>query len=994
ADGVHRFEGTVNQYTGDGIMALFGAPIAHEDHAQRACYAALQLREELRRYSEELRIAKGLDFSVRMGLNSGDVVIGKIGDDLRMDYTAQGHTVGLAARMEQIAAPDQTYLTEETARLVSGFFELRDLGPTPVKGRKEPIGVHVLEGVGAHRTRFDVSRARGLSRFVGRADEMATLEAALARSKEGNGQVLGVVAEAGTGKSRLCFEFVEGCRASGLQVLEGRGVAHGRNIPLLPVLQVFRAYFGIEEQDSDRTAREKIAGRLLLIDEKLRGALAIVFELLAVADPERRAPGGDPEGRQRQLFSVLRQIIRRDDGEPIVTLIEDLHWIDDASEAWLEQLVDSVSGTRTLLLVNFRPEYGADWMRKSYYQQLALAPLGPPAVRDLLADLLGDDASISGLADTIHARTAGNPFFTEEVVQALIESGSLEGTHGHYRLVTPIDELEVPATVHAVLAARIDRLAEREKQVLQTASVIGKEFTEPILSEVAELPARELSDALAILKDSEFILEKALYPVAEYTFKHPLTQEVALHSQLRERRSRVHAAVARAIEEASPQKLDERAAELAHHWEEAEEKLPAARWHRRAAEWVGASNLSQAIAHWRKVRELGASLPDDREALEHNLVACQRWLAFVFRVGAPKEEIDEIFSEGRSVGEKLGDPRALFYLTHGMNPVLVTKGLMTDALRNAEQAYRLADDLGDPETRVLACDLMADTTYWLGDHGAAVRWGDETLSLVGDDTEIGIATSGTPVRTWALVRRGVAKAQMGRLEEGRREVEEAVRLGRDRGHGEVSAWALTLLCLIDEVEGRLEEPLRRAQQALEYAERVQSPFTQNVAHQTMGLAYLLRGDPHEAVDLLERSHRFRRERRTGLYSGPSEMADLAAANLAVGNIERARALVEEALEFGERGGAWMRGARVFLVRAQILRESRGKAARDEIEATLDRADSLIREKAARAWVPFVLEERARFAELLNDSATAERHRREAHRLYTEMGATGHAERLA
>jgi tetratricopeptide (TPR) repeat protein len=409
---------------------------------------------------------------------------------------------------------------------------------------------------------------------------------------------------------------------------------------------------------------------------------------------------------------------------------------------------------------------------------------------------------------------------------------------------------------------------------------------------------------------------------------------------------------------------------------------------------VGVSNLSQAVAHWTKVRELAAALPDDREALEHELVACQRWLSFVFRVGAPKEEIDEIFSEGERVAEKLGDPAALFHLHLGLSPVLVTKGLMTEAFRNAEHAFRLAEDSGDRETRLLGSDLMLDTTYWLGDLEPALRWADETLRLVGDDTELGIATSGTPIRTWSLVRRGVARAQLGRPEEGRRDVEEAVRLGRDRGHGEVTAWALTLRCWIDELTGVFDETLGRAQQALEYAERVQSPFTQNVAHQTMGLAHLLRGEPREAVELLELSDRFRRERQTGLYAGPAEIADLAAANLAVGEVERARALADEALAFAERGGAWMRGARVHLVRAQILRESEGRAARDEIEATLARADALIREKGARAWAPFVLEERARLAESLGDAASAGRHLRDAHRLFADLGAVGHAERLA
>jgi len=511
ADGVHRFEGTVNQYTGDGIMALFGAPIAHEDHAQRACYAALHLREELDRYATEIKREHGIGFSTRMGLHSGEVVVGKIGDDLRMDYTAQGQSVGLAQRMESLASPDSCYLTAATAALASGYFEFEDLGEFNVKGVTEKVHVHRLTGIGSSRSRFDISLARGLSRFVGRAADLRILEDATEQAATGNGQVIGVVAEAGTGKSRLCFEFMERCRARGMQVFEGRAVAHGRNIPLLPILEVFRAYFEIRQEDDDRTAREKIAGRMVLLDHAFAEALPLLFDFLGVADPQRPAPRLDPEARQRQLLAVMRQVIQSVSEErPTVTLIEDLHWMDEASGEFLAHMVEAREGSRNVLLLNFRPEYRADWMQKSWYRQIALTPLGKEAIAELLADLLGSDPSLAGLASPIHARTSGNPFFTEEVTQTLIESGHLEGTRGAYRLVTPIDRLEVPATVQAVLAARIDRLEEREKHVLQVASVIGKDFAEPMLEEVADLPSNDPKDALAELRRAEFLYELAM----------------------------------------------------------------------------------------------------------------------------------------------------------------------------------------------------------------------------------------------------------------------------------------------------------------------------------------------------------------------------------------------------------------------------------------------------------------------------------------------------
>jgi class 3 adenylate cyclase len=310
-EGVHRFEGTVNQYTGDGVMALFGAPIAHEDHAQRACYTALHAMGALRSWTREVKREHGIEFSVRMGLNSGDVVVGRIGDDLRMDYTAQGHTVGLAARMEGLAEPGKPYLTRATAERVRGYFELEDLGAFNVKGATDPVSVFELVGVGALRTRFDVSRSRGLTRFVGRDADMQVLESALASAKLGRGRAVGIVADAGVGKSRLCFELVERCRAGGLTVLQGSGVPHGKNIPLLPILDIFRAYFAVDERDEPRRAREKIAGRLLLADESFRDVLPLVFDFFGVPDPARPAPPMDAEARQRRLVAVVRRLIER-----------------------------------------------------------------------------------------------------------------------------------------------------------------------------------------------------------------------------------------------------------------------------------------------------------------------------------------------------------------------------------------------------------------------------------------------------------------------------------------------------------------------------------------------------------------------------------------------------------------------------------------------------------------------------------------------------------
>jgi len=706
SEGVERFEGFVDKFTGDGIMALFGAPIAHEDHAQRACYAALHLRDELKRYADELRRTAGVSLSVRIGLNSGEVIVGRIGDDLRMEYTAQGHTVGLAQRMEQRAAADSTYLTAHTARLVEGYFQLRDLGEFDLKGVSAPLRAYELQGVGSLRTRLDFSRARGFSKFVGREREMATLESALDAAISGHGQVVGVVAEAGTGKSRLCLEFVERCRARGVRVNEGHCPAHGKTIPYLPLLEMLRDIFGIAERDTDHEARRKIAGELMLLDEAFQALLPILFDFMGVADPIRPVLAMSPEGRQQKLFAFVHHLAEaRSAREPTVLFLDDLHWIDPGSDAFLAHSIAAVQHTRTLWLVNFRPEYQAEWMRKPYYQQLPLLPLSPDAIAEMLADLLGADPSVRRLPAYVHQRTGGNPFFIEEVVQSLLEAGRLTGANGAYRLAGSVEQIEIPATVQTVLAARIDRLGDDQKQTLQTASVIGKEFSGAILAAVVaaddrgKLSSASLAPALEGLRAAEFVYETALYPEVEYAFKHPLTQEVAYHSQLGARRARVHAAVARAIEQMEGDKLDARAGLLAYHWEQAGEALTAAKWYARAAGVAGLDSPAEALRHWEKVRAILAPAAQSEESVALRLRAASELLILAFRQGMSSDRVDEIFAEGKALAVARGDVREQVRLLYAIGAHYMLSGALRRAIESFEECLALADSSGDPELR-------------------------------------------------------------------------------------------------------------------------------------------------------------------------------------------------------------------------------------------------------------------------------------------------------
>ena len=989
SEGVHRFEGTINQYTGDGIMALFGAPISHEDHAQRACYAALRLRDELRSYGDELRLSEGLDFAVRMGLNSGEVVVGKIGDDLRMDYTAQGHTVGLAARMESVAPAHGVCLSQNTADLVSGYVEVRDLGTSTIKGASEPIAVFELIGMGEIMSRFDMSRARGLTRFVGRDEDMAMLEQAFEQAQKGNGQVVGVVAQAGTGKSRLCFEFAERCRARGLQVLAGTGVAHGKNIPFLPILQIFRQYFGISEQDADRNAREKIAGRLLLIAEEFREFLPVMFDFMGVPDPDNPAPSMDPDARRRQLFSVMHRVVEAGEGASI-NLIEDLHWIDAGSEAWLEQMVDAISGSRNLLLVNFRPEYHSQWMQKPWYRQLPLLPLGPEAIAELLDDLLGTDDSVKGLAALVYERTAGNPFFSEEVIQTLIESGNLEGSKGSYRLVTPIAHLEVPGTVKAVLAARIDRLRERDKQVLQAASVIGKEFPEPILAAVLEWPEGELGEALQELKNGEFLYEQSLYPVTEYAFKHPLTQEVARGSQLQERRAQTHAKVAGAIEAAQPERLNENAALLAHHYEEAGQLDQAARYHRLAALWLLKSDASESRAHWHHLLELLGSMPETPEWQRIEVEAIDRLLSNDWRFGNVGDGERKLAERGLALAEQLGDHDAQSSITWGYGISLSCDGQFEAAEASARRAIELAREL-NVESKVMSRGILFDVLWQSGRISEAEVMGDEVMGLCEPDYTMGVDRLGFSIWSWQEARCGIAQYLRGRPEAARPLLAKALAFSREHKEEETAAWILSWGGVeLAELTGEIDTALSSGQQAVEFAARCGSPLTTTCSRLTLGRAELLHGHYAEAVEALEQArdeHLVGKQARawTDLTIGL-----LAEAYLGNGQRREARETADSELLLPS---SRISGLRARVSQSRVFRALGGATANERVAEVLADADRLLDESGAVAFAPIVAEERARQVAAVEGIEAARSQLERARDMYRDVKAAGHFRRL-
>jgi class 3 adenylate cyclase/tetratricopeptide (TPR) repeat protein len=854
AETVTRFEGTVDKFTGDGIMAVFGAPVAHEDHAQRACYAALQMLDDVAEYAAELRRAKGLNFSTRIGINSGEVVAGAIDGGGGSAYTAIGHTVGLAQRMEALAEPGRAYLTESTAQLARGYLDLRDLGEFEIKGASRPVQVFELAGIGQARSRLDLARERGFSQFVGREEELGRLEAALARAKGGEATAVGVVAEPGIGKSRLYHEFAQRCRAGGLEVFEAQAQAHGKTIPFMPILQMLRSFYGIDDQDPEQLAREKIAGRSLLLDPAFADDLPLIFDFLGVPDPERPVPRMDPEGRQRALADFLCRLV----GNParrkaLVLVVEDLHWIDGGSQAMLNGLIEGMEGTPTLVLVNYRPEHKPAWAASPRYEAIELQPLDRADTAKLLRDLAGSDPSLDGIDEPIHERTGGNPFFTEEIVRELADSGS-------YRLAKPIEDAGVPVTVQAVLAARIDRLDPAAKQLLQVASVVGKEVSEEALAMSAGLDAEAMERALRELIDGGFLYGAEIYPQRLLAFRHPLTREVAYGTQLAEQRARTHAAAAKALIELNPgDRWDELAALIGDHLRQGGQPLEAARWSARAAHWAGHSRPHDALRLWRDVMELTAEMEENEEVAALAIHSRLLQLQYAWRVGMSREEEAQLAAEAEEIAERKNDVHSLVLLKVATS---VRPGLDHHAdawLAAVRETVELADRAEDRHLRAAVRSAGAYAYLCAGDFAGFEAALDELLELVGDDGSIGAGIIlGSPI-AWGLMGKGMVRREQGHYEEAEELFDRALRLTLEEDDPETASWVRSNQAGLLAIRGDIEGGLAVARRNCELTDRLGDVFSRSLALTNLGWVHLLAEEGEAALRAIEEAERLYRE---------------------------------------------------------------------------------------------------------------------------------------
>jgi class 3 adenylate cyclase/tetratricopeptide (TPR) repeat protein len=996
-EAVHRYEGTVNQVMGDGIMALFGAPLAHEDHAVRACYAALRMHESVKRYAEGVRRAEGIPIQIRVGLNSGEVVVRSIGSDLHMDYTAVGQTTHVAARMEQMATAGAILIPPETLTLVEGYVTVKPLGAMPVKGLEVPIEVYEVTGAATVRSRLHAAAARGLTRFVGRDGEVDQLRQALDQARAGHGQVAAVMGEPGVGKSRLFWEFIHSHRTEGWLIIESSSVSYGKATAFLPLIDLLRSYFQIEARDEARKVREKVTGKLFSLDRALEPSLPAFLWLLdvPVEDPqwEKLEPS---QRRQRTLDGVKRLLLRESQVQPVLVLFEDLHWIDPETQALLDSLVESLPAARLLLLVNYRPEYQHGWSGKTYYRQLRIDALPPASADELLEGLLGNDPSLRLLKRLLIERTGGNPFFLEESVRTLVETKALAGERGAYRLAKASQGFQIPATAQGILASRIDRLAPEDKRLLQAAAVIGKDVPFDLLQAIAEGPEEALRTGLTHLLAGEFLYEARLFPDLEYTFKHALINEVAYGSLLHDRRRALHAKIVDTIERLHAGRLEERVERLAHHALRGEIWEKAVRYLRQAgAKAFARSANRESAAYFEQALAALQHLPESRERLEQAID-----LRFDLRTAhVPLGEFERVFrylDEAERLARTLDDQRRLGWVSVYMSHYFWITGESTEASAFGERARTIAETLGDFSLQVGANFYVGGTCVTAGDYRRAEDLLRSVVQLLeGDLNRQRFGLAGFPAvlsRTflaWSLAQRGEFDEGAAHGEEGLRiaeavdhayslilacwglgclhgikgEFSQAIHL-LERGLASARDWSVTLvsprimwsLGHLYAWSGRVAQGLALLEQALEAVESIGLRSYQSLVLVQLGEAYVLADRSEEALGLARRARALARQRgQRGYEAWSLHLLGAIASHRDPPDAEAAEGHYREVLALAGDLGMRPLVAHCHLGLAKLYRRT-GK--RQEAREHLTTATTMYREMGMTYWLEKAEKERS------------------------------------
>ncbi len=944
-EAVVRYDGVVNKSQGDGVMALFGAPQPHEDHAVRGCLAALAMQDGIAHFDDP-------DLQIRVGVHTGEVVVQAIEHGIYQTYDAAGANVHLANRLEQMADAGTILISNETYTAAKQYVEVETLGLHTIRGIATPIEIFKLRGL-QHAPSSGVFRSgRRLSSLTGRNDQFSALALELENTIKGDGRVVGVVGEAGIGKSRLCFEFAESCRGKGIRVYEARVLAHGRATPFQPVLELMRDYFGIRAKEPAEVSRRRVLDRLaaLPISEQLS---SILLEFLGLADPQRAAIKLDPKTRKTQLLDFVRTLPRSPRDATSVVIVEDLHWIDAASEEFMEALADAVVGTTTLLVVNFRPGFTAPLMQRSHYRQINMPPLPPAQAAILLQEYFGSDSSLALLSRNIIERAQGNPFFLEELINALVERGDFEGEKGAYRLKGGIDSIPLPSTVQAVVAARIDRLEENAKKVLDIASVVGREISISILDLVTGLNPTELSEATQHLRQAELLYDVRPFEQRLLAFRHPLIQEVAYRSLLHEHRRGLHSKVAQAIEGLFKDHADERASLLAYHLEQAGENLKAAQQNMRAAVWIGTNDPSQALRSWKKVRELLSDLPPSQPINYLKMMASGQIVNFAWREGISAQDALVYFEEAKQLALALGDIRANALIHAAYGRILANGGSADEYVEKIREAKAIADQGNDPSVQITLKAVLCHALRLSGHMLEALQMNIEAMDRAHEIVKFDRQTLGFDIDIWLTVMRGQTLVMLGRGEEARPFLDRIIQLESsqvDALHYGIPSWAYVDLAW---AEGNIGLAQVHADRAFSIAMKSGNPYLRVYAQALRGLSHIVAGRLTSAVEDLSDALSFARSRKAGLENEPRILADLANAHRLNGDTETALAIVDEAIQVATERHARVPECLAHIVRADLLFRSTTSDQTAEGRQELERARALMRETGAVLFENFI-----------------------------------------
>jgi len=907
-DVLHRCRGTVNHVGGDGIMAIFGAPLAHEDDAVQACVAALALHEAFDRFASRLGKECGLELALRVGLASSDVVLRSTSNHLYQEYTALGPAVRVATRLGQVAAGGTTLLTVETVRAAEGYIRARPVGSVsaggPSMGSSVCIEAFELLGYQPARTRFQrVITTRQLTRFVGRDAELAVLGLALGRARGGRGQIVALVGEPGVGKSRLIWEATRPARTDGWLVLESGAVSHGTASSYGPAIDVLKAYCRIEAGDDGPTVREKLTGRILALDHALAPDLPALLALLDVPVEDASWQALEPpQRRDRTLAAIKRLLLRQSQGAPLLLVFEDLHWIDDETQALLDALVESLPASRLLLLVSYRPEYEHQWVRKMYYAQLRVDTLPIQPADELLSALLGEDAALHPLKEHLIVKTDGNPLFLEESVRGLVEAGALVGERGAHRQARPIDAIRVPDTIQAVLSARIDRLDPEAKRLLQLAAVIGKDVPFSLLRAIGEAPEEELHGTLGRLLTTEFIYEAHFFPELVYTFKHALIHEVAYGSLLQERRRALHARIVEAIEAAATDdgpgadRIAEQFDRLGYHalrgqlWEKAVAYL------RRAGQRDGARSANrQAATFFEQAFQALNHLPNHRDAQE---------LAIDIRLDLrnvllPLNDLEPMFDhlqQAEAAAIVLDDRRRLAWVSAYLAACYCNVLKPREAEGAGLRAMEIADERADLPLQVMSHFFLGLAYVYacrFRESIGLLSWSIDQLQ--GEAVYERFGEPGLPAvfsRSY-LIR---ALADLGHFAEGFARGDEALRLSESTDLPFSLASSLEGLGYVHLRRGEIPQAIVFLERGLQICEQRQFHLIYYMVQAYLGYAYALTGRDAEALPLLVAS--------TAIDAGfhPAlRVIMLGEAHLLAGRIDLAQQCVDRALALAVAG---------------------------------------------------------------------------------------------